>query len=71
MDLYTGKGLLITDGEGRGQTTMISIYDAASRQAKIEPWRPAVPDKTSKYSIVKMPGKYSVFKMPGQQVLDC
>lgn len=64
MDLYTGKGLLITDGEGRGQTTMISVYDAASRQAKIEPWRPAVPDKTSKYSIVKMPGLQNLSTNP-------
>ena len=56
-DFYTGKGLMIVDGEGRGQQTIIDFYDAAKRIAKIQPWRPAKADKSSKYCIVQMQGK--------------
>lgn len=44
-DICTGKGLLITAGEGKGQKALIKNYDAAQRAARMGTWTVGVADK--------------------------
>jgi len=53
LDVLTGKGILITDGTGKGQRALIKRYDAARRQAHIDEWEVALPDKSSSIQIVR------------------
>ena len=49
-DAYTGMGIMITDGAGKGQKRKITDYTAARVATVNSNWNP-VPDNTSKYEL--------------------
>ena len=53
FDMYTGRTVNIIGGKGLGQRTRILSYDPGMKRCKIEPWQAALPDKTTKYTIIE------------------
>jgi uncharacterized protein len=51
IDAYNGLQIEITDGKGKGQVSIISDYDGATKTATVSPDWTIIPDNTSKYHI--------------------
>ena len=55
-------------GKGKGQRTRIISYDTGLKRCKVESWQAAVPDKTSKYSIIESEYDERLFNVEQQWV---
>ena len=63
IDVYSGKGLRIVAGTGKGQSARIVSYDAVSKVCKMGAWAEPVPDKSSSYVVTTSPDDARVIEL--------